>query len=120
MTNRLEEVERISDNLGLETSHFQQIDIIQLVTNPFNSVWTTVYQIRHDLYSMPAIFSCLADTNMKAKSSMEPIGFAMQTHLIPDSAKRAQGHIMKPVEAKAMISSSKRFTFMLWKPHSST
>lgn len=68
MTNKLEEVERLSDNLGLETSHFQQIDIIQLVTNPFNSVWTTVYQIRHDLYSMPAIFSCLAGTKYESKN----------------------------------------------------
>lgn len=67
MADKLEEVERISDNLGLETSLFQQIDIIQLVTNPFNSVWTTVYQIRHDLYSMPAIFSCLADTKHESK-----------------------------------------------------
>ena len=56
MTDKLKEVERISSNLGLEASHFQQIDIIQLVTNPLRNVWTTVYQARHDLYSMPAIF----------------------------------------------------------------
>lgn len=62
MADKLSEVERVSDNLGLETSHFRQTDIIRLVTNPFNSVWTTVYQVRHDPYSMPAIFSCLADT----------------------------------------------------------
>lgn len=61
MTNSLNEIERIAKNLGLEASHFQQIDIIQLVTNPFRSVWTTVYQLRNDPYSAPAIFSCLAD-----------------------------------------------------------
>ncbi|OZG62513.1 hypothetical protein BLEM_1059 [Bifidobacterium lemurum] len=56
---------QIINNLELDESYFRQIDVVQLVMNPFCDTWTTVYQIKKDLYSNPAIFSCLANTELE-------------------------------------------------------
>ena len=67
MKNDLEVVDEVIRTNEFDEPHFKQADVIQLVEDPFGSVWTTVYQAREGLYSCPSFFACLADPALECE-----------------------------------------------------
>lgn len=65
MENILEDYDDIIQKLNLQASFFKHADVIKLVENPFGNVWTTVYQIGESIFNEPAIFSCLANIDLR-------------------------------------------------------
>lgn len=55
----------VLENLGLSEKPFDQEGIINLLKNPLNQAWVTVYAHHSDLENEPSVFACFADKELK-------------------------------------------------------
>ena len=64
----------VLENLGLSEKPFDQEGIINLLKNPLNQAWATVYAHHSDLENEPSVFACFADKELKNPSFKAMIG----------------------------------------------
>lgn len=58
-------VTEVLKNLELSEKPFDQEEIIDLLKNPLNQAWVTVYAHHSDSENEPSVFACFADRELK-------------------------------------------------------
>lgn len=62
-----DKVQELIQLLGCDARKFEQTKAIELIKNPFNSPWTTVYDNSDTPSDCLSIFSCFAEKNLESE-----------------------------------------------------